>query len=155
MNISGANQQGREVHSRSVQCRARVCASLLTVTPSIYQLGDCDIQTHKRATLIVRNLAELPAEIEISMHSKVLAVAETRLSIGPKQVHELRFDFVPRRVNPYYRKEVTITNCNNPHDEHVIEFVANNVDRHNISFHSMFYELAVLRHQPRAAAGAA
>ena len=52
---------------------------------------------------------------------------------------------MPRRVNPYYRKEVTITNVNNPHDEHVIEFVANNVDRHNISFHSLFYSLALLR----------
>ena len=60
-------------------------------------------------------------------------------------MHELRFEFVPRRVNPHYRKEVTITNLHNPHDEHAITFVANNVDRHNISFHSMFYELAVLK----------
>ena len=125
------------------------------MTPSVYQLGDCDIQTHKTATAIVRNLSELPAEIAISIRSKVLSVAETRLVIGPRMVHELRFGFVPRRVNPYYRKEVTITNLHNPHDEHAITFVANNVDRHNISFHSMFYELAVLRPQPRAVVGAA
>ena len=28
-------------------------------------------------------------------------------------------------------------------DEHLIEFVANNVDRHNISFHSLFYKLSL------------
>lgn len=39
----------REVHTRIVQCRARVCTSLLLVTPTIYNLGDCDIQTHKVA----------------------------------------------------------------------------------------------------------
>ena len=155
---AGGSAQGgssREVHSRSVQCRARVCASLVSVTPSVHQLGDCDIQTHKTATAIVRNLSELPAEIEISIISKVLTAVETQVTIGPRQAHELRFHFVPRRVNPYYRKEVTITNVHNPHDEHVVEFVANNVDRHNISFHSLFYSLALMRphtaRQPPAA----
>ena len=47
------------------------------------------------------------------MHSKVLSTPETRLTILPRHVHELRFDFVPRRINPAYRKQVTITNLKN------------------------------------------
>ncbi|KOO35561.1 peroxisomal membrane protein mpv17, partial [Chrysochromulina tobinii] len=140
---SGAGEL--EVHTRSVQCRARVCASFVSVHPTVYQLGDCDIQTHKAATVLVRNHSELPAELQVSIISKVLTCADTNVRIGPKQAHELRFDFVPRRLNPYYRKQVTITNVHNAHDEHVIEFVANNVDRHNISFHSLFYSLALMR----------
>ena len=79
------------MQSRSVQCRARVCASLISVHPSVYQLGDCELQAHKMAMAIVRNLSEMPAEISISMHSKVLTVAETQVTIPPKQAHELRF----------------------------------------------------------------
>ncbi|KAL3907212.1 MAG: hypothetical protein SGPRY_010257, partial [Prymnesium sp.] len=240
----------REVHTRIVQCRARVCTSLLLVTPTIYNLGDCDIQTHKGcratrdemsvslclasiarvprvpsdvwmgrgahhvreevsltaasqaiasaplkararsqvATSVVRNLSDLPAVIKISMKSKeslpaqgreeaeggrggkeeregserarereegmvgygaktddVLSTPETRIDVLPRQSHDIKFDFVPRRVNPAYRKQVTITNLMNPEDEHLIEFFANNVDRHNISFHSLFYKLSLLR----------
>jgi hypothetical protein len=40
-------------------------------------------------------------------------------------------------------------------DEHLIEFVANNVDRHNISFHSLFYKLALLAPPPQAGGPAA
>ena len=63
----------RELHARCVQCRARVCTSLLEVKPTVYNLGDCDIQTHKVATSVVRNLSDLPAIIRISMKSKAPA----------------------------------------------------------------------------------
>jgi hypothetical protein len=143
----------REVHSRIVQCRARVCASMLAVPAPVHNFGDCDIQTLKVANVLVKNLSDLPTQISISMHSKALSTTQTTVLIGPRSSHELRFNFVPRRVNPSYRKEVTITNLNNAGDEHVVEFVSNNVDRHNISFHSLFYKLALLRpaeHSPRA-----
>ena len=95
----------------------------------------------------MRNLSELPAVVSISFNSKVLslAVPQRVVTIAPRQAHELRFDFVPRRVNPAYRKQVTITNLKNEGDEHLVEFVANNVDRHNISFHSLFYTLVRVR----------
>lgn len=48
-------------------------------------------------------------------------------------------------MNPSYRKQVTFTNLTNASDEHMIEFVANNVDRHSVSFHSLFYQLSLLR----------
>ena len=96
----------RELHARCVQCRARVCTSLLLITPTVYNLGDCDIQTHKVATTVVRNLSDLPAVLSISMKSKVLSTAETRITVPPRQSTDLKFDFVPRRVNPAYRKQV-------------------------------------------------
>ena len=40
---------------------------------------------------------------------------------------------------------MTITNLKNEGDEHLVEFVANNVDRHNTSFHSLFYTLVGVR----------
>ncbi|KAL1530705.1 hypothetical protein AB1Y20_001604 [Prymnesium parvum] len=150
-----SSKSQRDNHTRIVQCRARVCTSLLQVSPTVYNLGDCDIQTHKVATNVVRNLSDLPAIIKVSMKSKasltfasclhVLSTAETRIVVPPRQTHDIKFDFVPRRVNPAYRKQVTITNLMNASDEHLIEFVASNVDRHNISFHSLFYKLSLLR----------
>ena len=78
------------------------------------------------------------------MHSKVISTKLTSLTIAPRSSHELKFHFVPRRVNPEYRKQVTISNLTNPGEQHFLEFIANNVDRHNISFHSLFYKLALL-----------
>jgi hypothetical protein len=130
--------------SRSVQCRARVCTSVVAISPPRLDMGDCNIQTHKSATALVRNLCDLPSEISISMHSKVISTKLTSLTIAPRSSHELKFHFVPRRVNPEYRKQVTISNLTNPGEQHFLEFIANNVDRHNISFHSLFYKLALL-----------
>ena len=149
--------RGSVQYARCVQCRARVCTSVVKVSPTRYDFGDCGIQSQKRATALVRNLSELPAVVSISFNSKVLslAVPQRVVTIAPRQAHELRFDFVPRRVNPAYRKQVTITNLKNEGDEHLVEFVANNVDRHNISFHSLFYTLALLAPPPSGRAPAA
>ncbi len=45
----------------------------------------------------------------------MLSLAEPHhvVTIAPRHTHELRFDFVPRRINPAYRKQVTITNLKN------------------------------------------
>ena len=41
--------------------------------------------------------------------SQVLSTLETRITVPPRQSCDLKFDFVPRRVNPAYRKQVTLS----------------------------------------------
>ena len=102
-------------------CRARVCASRGSLSPARLNLGDCEIGTRKRASALLRNASDLPALLHVSMASKVLATATPRIVLPPRSSRPLELSFTPRRINPGYRKEVTIVNALNPHDSHLLE----------------------------------
>lgn len=51
------------------------------------------------------------------------------------------FDFLPRRINPDYRKQITFSNLKNNHNDQFLDILANNVDEQRVRFHSQFYHV--------------
>ncbi len=62
-----------------------------------------------------------------------------RLSIPPRHTRDVKFDFLPRKVNADYKKQITVRNLKNPANELSVTLTASNNDEHRVLFHSLFY----------------
>jgi hypothetical protein len=90
----------------------------------------------------VLNLSDLPAKVALNYQSKVVTFRQRQITIPPRQSADLKMDFVPRKINPDYRKEITFVNTKNKEgNDQFVSVRANNIDPLRITFHSVFYHL--------------
>jgi hypothetical protein len=87
------------------------------------------------------NLSDLPAKVALNYQSKVVTFRQRQVTIPPRQSADLKLDFVPRKINPDYRKEITFVNTKNKSNDQFVSVRANNIDPLRITFHSVFYHL--------------
>lgn len=130
---------GRE--RKTVMCRTRTCTSLITLSPKSVDFGEANVGTKRSEHIAVRNLSELTARVDVRFVSKVLSTYRDEVAIPALQTVELRLDLFPRRVNESYRKQVTVANLLNRHNDQIFEVRSKNVDRQRVSFHSLFYRI--------------
>ncbi|KAJ3043675.1 hypothetical protein HDV00_004448 [Rhizophlyctis rosea] len=126
---------------KTLQCKARTCTSFINVTPKEVNFGDTDVGTLKSAPIQVQNCSEVAARVEFRFVSKVLNCFRGELVIPPKQSLEVKIDIYPRKVNPDYRKQVTIVNLLNRDNDTQVEVRSTNIDQHRVTFHSLFYRI--------------
>lgn len=124
-----------------VQCKSRVCCSLIAVLPQRLNFGETDVGTLKSAPIRISNLSDLPARVELRFASKVLSCYRGEILIPPKQWSEVKIDIYPRKVNPEYHKQITVMNLYNSDNDQVLEVLSNNVDLNRVTFHSLFYRI--------------
>lgn len=62
-------------------------------------------------------------------------------AIAPFASVRLRLELCPRRLNPDYRKQITIVNEKNADNELLVGVRANNIDRHGVTFHYSLYHV--------------
>jgi hypothetical protein len=129
---------------KNIKVTSKVCLSLIEVANDEINLGDCNIGSWKSAAVALANNSDLPAYVAVRYESKVISFQvkkEEVVVIPPKQMQEFMFDFVPRKTNPDYRKQVTFANLRNPNNDQFAEIRAINVDQHGVMLHSLFYHL--------------
>ncbi|EGC35017.1 hypothetical protein DICPUDRAFT_79246 [Dictyostelium purpureum] len=127
--------------NKTIKVASRVCASVVKI-PSEINLGDCTVGTTKSTTIQLVNLSDLMASMQLRFQSKVISFKNQTFTIPPKQSYDLQIDFLPRKNNPDYRKQITFVNLKNPNnDQQFLEVRANNIDEHSVSVHSKFYHL--------------
>lgn len=85
---------------KRIACRARVCTSLISITPNELNFGDVDVGTLKSLPVRITNLADLTANVELRYDSKILNCSRGEISIAPRQSQEVKIDIYPRKVNP-------------------------------------------------------
>ncbi|KAJ3343041.1 hypothetical protein HDU93_000211 [Gonapodya sp. JEL0774] len=124
-----------------IHCKARACTSLIEVSPRELHFGESDLNMLKGLPIFVRNRSDVTAYVELQFVSKVLSGPVGPVEVPPQQTEAIRLEIFPRKPNPEYRKQVTVVNLRNPSDRHTLEVKAQNVDRHRITFHSLFYRL--------------
>ncbi|CAI5704686.1 unnamed protein product [Peronospora effusa] len=145
--MQGAWQQAQSrVYDRtlgkSIHIRARTCTSIVTVTPSILHLGDCNIGELKSSSCMLTNHSELPTVVKPLVTSKVIStVPNDDMMLGPKQSIELKIEIIPRKTNPNYSRLVSITNMKNKSNVSQICVRSSNMDAHHVIYHSLFYKL--------------
>ncbi|CAI5728749.1 unnamed protein product [Peronospora destructor] len=127
---------------KSIHIRARTCTSIVTVTPSILHLGDCNIGELKSSSCILTNHSELPTVVKPLVMSKVIStVPNDDMMLGPKQSTELKIEIIPRKTNPNYSRLVSIANMKNKSNVPQICVRSSNMDAHHVIYHSLFYKL--------------
>ncbi|TPX32047.1 nucleoside-diphosphate kinase [Synchytrium microbalum] len=126
---------------KTIQCKARTCTSFIDVSPHEVTFGDTDVGTLKSCPLLITNVADLNARIELRFISKVLNTYRDELVIPPRQSVEVKVDIYPRKVNPDYSKQITVVNLTNRDNDQVVEVRSNNIDKNRVTFHSLFYRI--------------
>ncbi|KXS18827.1 hypothetical protein M427DRAFT_176995 [Gonapodya prolifera JEL478] len=124
-----------------IHCKARACTSLVEVSPRELHFGESDLNMLKGLPIFVRNRSDVTTYVELQFVSKVLSGPTGAVEVPPQQIVEVRLEIFPRKANPEYRKPITVVNLRNPSDRHTLEVKSQNVDRHRITFHSLFYRL--------------
>ncbi|CAH0477224.1 unnamed protein product [Peronospora belbahrii] len=145
--VQGAWQQAQSrVYDRtlgkSIHIRARTCTSIVTVTPSILHLGDCNIGELKSSSCMLTNQSELPTVVKPLVTSKVIStVPNDDMVLGPKQSMELKIEIIPRKTNPNYSRLISIINMKNKSNIPQVCVRSSNMDAHHVIYHSLFYKL--------------
>jgi hypothetical protein len=125
----------------TVQCVSRVCTSAIEVTPTEIHFGDTDVGTLKSSSIDIKNCSDLPALVELRYVSKVLSSPRGELMILAKQTLEVKIDIYPRKVNPDYRKEITVANLLNSDNDQMVKVYSTNIDKQKVTLHSLFYHV--------------
>ncbi|KAG0344399.1 hypothetical protein BG004_004500 [Podila humilis] len=125
-----------------VQCKARACTSFVTFEPKSIDFGDTDVGHYKSLPIKLVNQSELPAIVQLDFQSKVLNCTPSgAITIPSKSSTELKLEIYPRKVNPDYRKQLTLFNLTNRSNDQIIEVRSTNIDKNRVTFHSLFYRV--------------
>ncbi len=126
-----------------IMLRARVCTSLLSVSPEVVPFGECQIGEYKSAHVTISNLSDLPAVATQQLTSKTLSCQTSTLSIPPHSSVDLKLEYVPTKITSAYHKTIRVVNCMNTCGDVTIQVKASNVDTHDVLLHSAFYKVRV------------
>ncbi|KAG0381083.1 hypothetical protein BGX24_012217 [Mortierella sp. AD032] len=125
-----------------IQCKARACTSFVTFEPKALDFGDTDVGALKSLPIKLMNQSEIPAVVQLDFQSKVLNCSPSGpITLPPKSSTELKLDIYPRKVNPDYRKQLTLFNFTNRANDQIIEVRSTNIDKNRVTFHSLFYRV--------------
>jgi hypothetical protein len=139
--LSYTNTEGTLSEKKYIQGRAKCCSSVVDVSPQCVDFGDTNVGTLKSLPLMITNQSELQAFVMLKFTSKVLNCYRQKIAIPPKQSMEIKLDIYPRKVNPEYKKQITLINLLNRENDKTIDVKAVNIDKNRVTFHSLFYRL--------------
>lgn len=135
------NKSAKPKELKLIQCKARTCTSFVKVTPQVIDFGDTDVGTQKSFPVKIVNQSDICAHVELVFESKVLNCTQGELLMQPKSTVELKLDIYPRKVNNFYKRQITLINYLNRDNDQIIEVSSTNVDKHRVTFHSLFYRI--------------
>lgn len=124
-----------------IQCTARTCTSFVQVTPQVIDFGDTSVGTQKSFPIQIINQSDICAHVKLEFESKVLNCTQSEILMQPKSTIELKLDIYPRKVNMLYRRQIKLKNYLNTDNDQIIEVSSTNTDKHNVTFHSLFYRI--------------
>eukprot|EP00667_Euglena_gracilis_P001001 EG_transcript_1003 len=133
----------QETFLTTIAAHATVCTSRIALSKAAINFGDTRLKETKSAVIQAHNESALPAVIDIVLDSQVVKIAETTVTIPPRQSKDITFYIQPFRVNPAYRKQVRFLNRHNPANSLILTIVSNNYDNDIILLHSQYYSLAI------------
>ncbi len=107
-----------------VVLRARVCTSLLSVSPEVVPFGECQIGEYKSAHVTITNLSDLPAVATQQLTSKTLSCRTSTLSIPPHSSADLKLEYASPQKYFHHSKASSLClilySCESPSPNHWI-----------------------------------
>ncbi|KAG5487960.1 hypothetical protein LSCM1_08275 [Leishmania martiniquensis] len=137
----------------AIRCAAVLYTSNIVVSHRSVNFGDCQVGQSKRFTLQIENRSPLPGKIVVQLRSKIIQIEgistpqkvtgrelKEEFSVAPSASLPIALRITPQRVNPMYRKQLTIINASNPaEDRQVINIEANNMAPLDAKLHDVLY----------------
>eukprot|EP01083_Nonionella_stella_P121296 364374_1 len=125
----------------TIKALSRVCKSIISLSKGTLNMGDCTIGSVKNSSFQVTNLSDLPAHLELEFVSKVVSCFPMTPVVPPHQTQEFKIRMLPRKINPNYKKVITVVNKDSGAEDLPLEVSANNMDTHGVLSHSRFYRI--------------
>ncbi|EKF26318.1 hypothetical protein MOQ_009994 [Trypanosoma cruzi marinkellei] len=147
--ISGRRQQRLLIRSVATLFTSTIVASQKNIN-----FGDCQVGQSRRCTFAIENPSPLPTTIYVQLRSKIVFIegvqprvsaaggCETleEFSVAPRSSLPITLCINPKRVNPTYRKQLTIVNVSNPaEDRLIVNIEANNMAPSETKLHDELY----------------
>jgi len=126
-------------YSRSLKCRAGVCTTKVSATPSKLQLGDCLMGVRKTISITLTNHSEMLTEVRILCNSKSIRFRELNIELPPLHSQPLEIEFTPSSAKRDYKKQITIKNIYNPTNTEMVEVEATLLSTESSALYSFFY----------------
>ncbi|WFC99447.1 hypothetical protein MYAM1_002191 [Malassezia yamatoensis] len=126
---------------QTIDCFLRTCTPFISVMPKVVDFGMAGVGARKTGQIAVTNHSDLSTRILMRFVSKVLSMYMDPITVPARQTVEVKMEFFPRRVNDAYRKQITVMNLLNRHNDQIFDVRARNVDLQRVSFHSLFYRI--------------
>lgn len=127
--------------SKTVHCRTRTCTSVISVSPSVIDFGETEVGTLQSMPLTIINESDMTAHVDMRFISKIINMYRNEIRIPPRQSLEVKVDIYPRKINPDYKKQITVVNLLNRANDQIVEVRSNNQDRTGITLHSLLYRI--------------
>ena len=131
----------QKVSTKHITCRAKTCTSVITCTPKVLDLGECNIGEFRNIAFTIKNESDLPALVLPYMESQSLGLVEKELHIPPRQSKQCKFEYVARNVESNYHKNILLINVFNSHCNLGVQVRAKISDEHQVLRHSLFYKI--------------
>jgi hypothetical protein len=127
--------------TKRLKVTARVCTSIVSLSSTQLDFGECHVGSLKQLSLTVHNLSHLPAEIEVKLPPKAVR-ADTFMTVNPLQKVSMNIGLLSHAIDAEYHSQLILVNRNNPRNEHIIDIRANIIGDHGVSLHSRFYNIS-------------
>ncbi|EFX60820.1 hypothetical protein DAPPUDRAFT_122839, partial [Daphnia pulex] len=129
-----------------VKAAARVNVSAVSLSTHVVSFGVASVGVLKTAFVELRNERAHRAVMQLSYRSKVVRITSVEnvnidapFVVPARSVHRLRIEYLPRKANREYVREVRLFNLCNPANELAFEVRSTNVDNSRLPLHSLFY----------------
>lgn len=135
-------------------CLAKLITSGIKIIPEEVNFGDCIVGQSKRQTFYIENPSSIPTTVAIELRSKIITIEGRQTAQGNERNSEIKEVFTvpptarlpitlqisPQRINPTYRKEITITDTRTTlSNSHIINIEANNMAPPDAKAHNDIY----------------
>eukprot|EP01065_Artemidia_motanka_P011572 TRINITY_DN1625_c0_g1_i1.p1 TRINITY_DN1625_c0_g1~~TRINITY_DN1625_c0_g1_i1.p1 ORF type:complete len:3164 (+),score=941.24 TRINITY_DN1625_c0_g1_i1:583-9492(+) len=141
--VEDASEQ-RHTFSKVIQVNALVGTSRVEVRETEINFGDSVVGEKTTCQVQVVNPCDLAAKLHVDFDSRVMSLMEDArdLDVPARSERNIGFQMTPHKVNPSFRKQVTIRNYNNSRNNIIINLSSNNIpakDHSSVAFHSTYY----------------
>lgn len=151
----------------TIRCSGTLHSSSIVVSQPNINFGDCQVGQTKRAVFTIENKSPLPGLAVVQLRSKIISLdglshrsereQTEEISLAPLTLRSIELSITPQRVNPTYRKQLTIINGYNKEERFIVNVEANNMAPQETKMHDDLYSWECLlpsENQLRVVAGA-
>lgn len=124
-----------------MKCVGKMLVSLVSISPSTINFGDCNVGDFKSASINLTNISDTLAILVPYFESDTITLSVKHIILKPGQSSRVTIDYVVRIIDPAYSKTIMFVNLLAPLSELKLEIRARNADTHQMLLHDIFYKL--------------
>jgi hypothetical protein len=129
------------------RCVGTLYTSTIAVTQPNINFGDTQVGHSKRTSVVIENKSPLPGCAIVQLRSKIISIGEKHSEREQLELVEIpgcssravELVILPQRVNPTYRKQLTVVNKFNPEERFIVNIEANNMAPKETKLHDELY----------------